>query len=362
MIFLPLVAALEVAFPKVKIMQLTDLHFGEGSLQDKMSIKHMENLLEWEKPDCVVITGDMVSGYAWPGEKGWYEKLYSKYVSAFVKFGVPWALTLGNHDTEADLEGRQIMELDSKHNLSLSRESFSFLSHSSNYFVPINYKGELRFVLWLLDSGNRNHCDGLYGYDCVHKDQIEWLSSVQDTLKAARGSVPQGLVFMHIPPPEFMLTWNSRTSKGSKYENVACWANHSNYFVESLQSILGVVAGHDHFNDYEGKYLGVKLYYGRKTGYGGYGPRPYMTQGARIFEVNLTNYFVESWIREENGNVLVQEKMQGDLFLQTVCAESQEPPTFWVALVGILASIALILGCFFAKKRVASHKTSRLII
>ena len=34
----------------------------------------------------------------------------------------------------------------------------------------------------------------------------------------------------------------------------------------------GVFCGHDHNNDFCGNHFGVSLFYGRKTGYGGYGP------------------------------------------------------------------------------------------
>ena len=38
------------------------------------------------------------------------------------------------------------------------------------------------------------------------------------------------------------------------------------------ENTLGVFAGHNHNNDFRGRYLGIDLFYGRKTGYGGYGP------------------------------------------------------------------------------------------
>ena len=34
----------------------------------------MKKLIEWEKPDLAILTGDMVSGYAWDNSTGWYEK------------------------------------------------------------------------------------------------------------------------------------------------------------------------------------------------------------------------------------------------------------------------------------------------
>ena len=32
------------------------------------------SVLEYEKPDFVALSGDMVSGFAWDGRKGWFEE------------------------------------------------------------------------------------------------------------------------------------------------------------------------------------------------------------------------------------------------------------------------------------------------
>ena len=38
--------------------------------------------------------------------------------------------------------------------------------------------------------------------------------------------------------------------------------------------MIGMFVGHDHANDYVNDYEGLKIGYGRKTGYGCYGPPP----------------------------------------------------------------------------------------
>jgi hypothetical protein len=43
----------------------------------------MKNLIDWEKPDLAVLTGDMVSGYAWDHTEGWYQKHWLKWTEAF---------------------------------------------------------------------------------------------------------------------------------------------------------------------------------------------------------------------------------------------------------------------------------------
>jgi predicted MPP superfamily phosphohydrolase len=56
-----------------KFVQFTDIHFGEGADKDLGSQNVIRKVLETEKPDFAVITGDVVSGYAWDGKTpGWY--------------------------------------------------------------------------------------------------------------------------------------------------------------------------------------------------------------------------------------------------------------------------------------------------
>lgn len=71
-----------------------------------------------------------------------------------------------------------------------------------------------------------------------------------------------------------------------------------------------VFCGHDHDNDFWGDYNGIKLFYGRKTGYGGYGPPWYMQRGARVIEFSVADddsVTMDSWIREENGNTVEKQ-------------------------------------------------------
>ena len=59
---------------KLKIIQITDIHYGEDERKDAATTKKLKELINWEKPDMAILTGDMVSGYAWDKSSGWYEK------------------------------------------------------------------------------------------------------------------------------------------------------------------------------------------------------------------------------------------------------------------------------------------------
>ncbi len=42
--------------------------------------------------------------------------------------------------------------------------------------------------------------------------------------------------------------------------------------MKEMNDIKALWVGHDHKNDFHGDFHGITLGYGRKTGYGGYGP------------------------------------------------------------------------------------------
>ena len=250
------------------------------------------------------------------------------------------------------------MRMDASQDLSLSRPPLSFLNHSSNYYVPITRHGQLVFLLWLLDSGNRNHCLNRHGYDCVHEDQTRWLQSTQQAIFDATGRHVPGFVFMHIPPPEFISLWEEGYPLGYKYEDVSCWAANSG-FVQSVANIVGIGVGHDHFNDYSGHWNGVELYYGRKTGHAGSGPYPYFMRGARSYLIDVGTGEVESYIRDEAGSVVVHNESEGLRHMQTLCAESSgwsltahnTLDALSLLLGGGLCCVILYLGCARNKLR-----------
>jgi predicted MPP superfamily phosphohydrolase len=89
---------------KFKILQLTDLHYSEGEDRDQNNHDMITNLLNYEKPDMVANTGDVVSGYNWNGEDHpWTEIYWNKFAQTVQDLGYYWASTAGNHDTQGDL-------------------------------------------------------------------------------------------------------------------------------------------------------------------------------------------------------------------------------------------------------------------
>jgi len=77
--------------------------------------------------------------------------------------------------------------------------------------------------------------------------------------------------------------YNTQSIHGLRKEGVGCPSVNTGLFDVLVKlGIRAVFSGHDHNNDYHGFLEGVNLVYGRKTGFGGYGPPISMRRGARL--------------------------------------------------------------------------------
>ena len=63
-LFVCLTLAVQLKFNngKFRIMQVTDTHISDSEEKDNNTISNLSKMLEYEKPDFVVITGDLISG------------------------------------------------------------------------------------------------------------------------------------------------------------------------------------------------------------------------------------------------------------------------------------------------------------
>ena len=145
---------------------------------------------------------------------------------------------------------------------------------------------------------------------------MEWFREEHYKIPASHPSKGRGILFTHIPIPEYLDLWNNAAIAGTKNEGVACGAVNTGVFaaLKEQPTVEWVTCGHDHNNDYWGHYQGINLAFGRKTGFGSYGPAPFV-RGARIFEFTEAPYSVDSWIREDGGNLLRQDSLRQRGFL-----------------------------------------------
>jgi predicted MPP superfamily phosphohydrolase len=86
-----------------KILQFTDLHFGEDDVLDFNSKTLMSVMIDRIKPDLVVLSGDMFSGHSerCHGEEpipNCYKRGWNQYTAPMTALRQPYAIILGNHD------------------------------------------------------------------------------------------------------------------------------------------------------------------------------------------------------------------------------------------------------------------------
>ncbi|KAJ3306046.1 purple acid phosphatase [Kappamyces sp. JEL0829] len=342
---------------KFKILQLADLHYEN----DPSNIYHNQRitgeLLDLERPDLVLFSGDQLSGWAVKN----YSVIYGKVVAELQKRDIPWLAILGNHDRESDLEPKDILKLDASFDLSYT-QAVPGLVNSGNlldYIVPI--VDELHNPLyWLvcMDSG-RSECNGREdNAGCISSDQLEWLSS---TFTEELHQNKTSLGFVHQPFAEFNSVYHYYSTFGLHGESVGCPRRDSGaYSVFASLPFHSIYVGHDHNNDYQGQVNGngPRLTYGRKTGYGSYGPDQF-ARGARVIELDRDGKTVSTWIRTAVGVEKDPAEHAPQPGLYRGCGEAEYLLWIRYSLVALtLLLLLVVLFYYYVRRRACLRHNS----
>ncbi len=281
-----------------KIAQFTDIHFKPGVPESEPSLGLIKYILETEQPDLVAFTGDIVTGR--PAADGWKAVL-----APVVEAGIPFAVTLGNHDDEHDLSRQQIREL-LKTFPGYEGKKPDAKSDFGDYLVKVNAENkEENALLWFLESNAYSTLDSVKGYGWFSHDQVNWYrkQSRNNTLKS--GEKLPALAYFHIPLPEYKTAFDSEAKrKGQRNEKECSPDINTGMFTAMLfeGDVMGTFVGHDHVNDYIVNHYGIGLAYGRwsggKTTYGD------LQHGSRIVVLEKGKKHFKTWIRLRDGQVV----------------------------------------------------------
>lgn len=284
-----------------KVLQLTDIHFGGGWMSAERDVSAMAavaTMIEAEKPDLVVVTGDMA--YPVPFQAGTFNnKNGAVYLAELMEsLGVYWTLSFGNHDTEAyslyDREAVSEFYLDEKYEHCIFEKGPDDVDGFGNQVIKVkNSEGLITQALFVFDS--HSYIDGDYfgifwKYDDVHDNQIEWYKKRIEQMNShnqklnGKSETVKSLVFLHIPFEEYLFAWQEFAENGYKdTENVkykygivgetgklvysGIYENNLFETMLELGSTQGVFCGHDHFNNFSVNYKGIDLTYGYSVDY-----------------------------------------------------------------------------------------------
>ncbi|MBQ7121955.1 MAG: metallophosphoesterase [Clostridia bacterium] len=296
---------------EIKVIQLSDTHFGGGWMsikKDSMAMNAVAAIISAEKPDLVIVTGDMA--YPVPFQAGTFNnKSGAKLLAELMEtLGVYWTASYGNHDTEAYsfFDREEITDFYSQYPHCLVREGAADVDgYANQVFNVINSDGMITRSLFTIDS--HSYVDGdifgiMWKYDNIHENQIEWYKSVieennkHNEMKILSSSqsdfgqkyinflnVPSS-VFLHVPLSEYKDAWNEyadngyKDTKNVKYNYGAAGESgkvvypgiyEDNFFETMLElgSTDSVFCGHDHLNNFSINYKGIDLTYSYSIDY-----------------------------------------------------------------------------------------------
>lgn len=293
-----------------KIVQFTDLHWMDGRTEDLQTRALMEAVLDAEQPDFVVFTGDVIyTGPVSPGkaECEHPEQAFRDAVAAVEERSIPWAFVFGNHDTESRITPDELMQVALQHRHTLAEAGPADIAGTGNYSLTIKGRsGESAAVLYFLDSGSYSELAHVPGYNWVKPSQIRWLTAESARLNRQGGTEKlPALAFFHIPVAEYQEVWDTQICYGNKFERVCSAPVNSGLFAALLEmgDVLGTFCGHDHVNDYSGSLHGIRLSYGRASGFNTYGKEGFK-RGARVILLTEDTKDFDTWLRLEDGSLI----------------------------------------------------------
>ena len=281
-----------------KIVQFTDTHIDLIKGSNLEVYKTIKAVLDIEKPDLVVLTGDVVT-------QNDPQQAYQKLAALFADSHIPWTMVFGNHDSEHNFTRKQLAGFLSGLPLCLNNDQGN-ITGNSNFILTVNGENKKpEALIYCMDSNSYSTLKPeVDGYGWFDLSQIEWYAqeSREYTIRNEMKPLP-ALAFFHIPVPEYNEAWTSKKTAhfGSKNEDVSCAELNSGMFAAMLGcgDIMGVFVGHDHINDYIGICHGIALAYGRVTKKMKDAEDP--LAGSRVIVLREGQRSFDSWIREGSG-------------------------------------------------------------
>ncbi|KAI2621765.1 calcineurin-like phosphoesterase [Hypoxylon sp. NC1633] len=312
---------------KFKIMQLADIHLSTGvghcrdavpdeyeggaCMADFRTLDFVSKLLDEEKPDLVVLSGDQVNGDTAPDA----QSAIFKYAQLLIKHKVPYVSIFGNHDDEGTLPRPNQMALIEQLPYSLSVAGPDDIDGVGNYYIEVLAQGTSKhsaLTVYMLDSHSYSPDERQYsGYDWIKKNQIDWFRQTSEGLKKKHKEythIHMDIAFIHIPLPEYR---EADSPFVGEWREVVTAPKFNSGFRDALveQGVVMVSCGHDHANEYcmlssnkETKRPELWMCYGGGGGFGGYGGYGGYVRRARFFDIDMNEARITTYKRLEYGD------------------------------------------------------------
>lgn len=284
-----------------KIAQFTDTHFYKGGPRSQEVLDNIRAVMEAEKPDLVILTGDIVTGK--PTIESW--EILS---DLLISYKIPYAVTFGNHEDEAEASRLGLLEyLSERPYCLISDDGGEEVKGYGNYLLPVyNQEGTAEKLIFCMDSRSYSLAKdkGVEGYGWFDRSQIRWFAENNQAWLDKNPEL-QSLLFFHIPLPEYGQAFDhGEFRKGVRMEEECSPKINTGMFSELVLqgNVLGTFVGHDHDNNYVAQLYNIALCYGYFSGGNSYGDLP--LNGARLILLEEDKKTFTTWLRRIDGKIL----------------------------------------------------------
>ena len=293
-----------------KILQLTDTHYIAGDPRSERALKNVIEMLDSEKPDLVIHTGDSIFGK--PAEQSLREIF-----APIAERKIPFALAMGNHDGQYDKSRKEVFEIVKTIPYNINQGVEGIYGNTNDLITLSGSDGKPKWAFFLFDSGDSTSDPDIKGYDFIHFDQIDWYRKQSSALREQNGGTPvPALAFFHIPLQEFTygLRYDTHRDLKGNFGEEPCPSNVNSGLFASMKEqkdVQAIICGHDHDDDYAMRWRGTFFIYGRYSGcdtvYNNLKPN-----GARIIELTQDDTSFRSWVRLYGGEITQNLKYPDD--------------------------------------------------
>ena len=286
-----------------RVMMLTD--FQDIDFCSRKSADFLDRVLDYAKPDLVVLGGDQLSDDFKLATPLRVAKALQNILKPMNDRQIPFLFAFGNHDHD-----RNALMTNAKQAALYYRYDYCFAARDgfgpSTYNKLVYSSDGLRpvFNIYVMDTNNKNTADG-GKWDGVHADQVAWYKAKSDELKALNGGqILPSILFQHIPvkeifefftevpegtpgalskpslgvdgyyvlDPDRMISETWRMGELPGCEILTRSTGQYEAWLEKGDLTLGAFFGHDHVNDFVGVTKdGIRLGYTGGFGFATYG-------------------------------------------------------------------------------------------
>lgn len=280
-----------------KIVQFTDTHVDLTKSENLDIFKYLQKIIEIERPDLIVLTGDIVT--ADNPQEG-----FQLFEEIFNKAGTPWVMVFGNHDSEHNVSRNDLADFLQKRPLCLNADKGETDGNSNFVLTLSGNSNKTEALLYFMDSNAYSTIKPLVGgWGWFTYKQVGWYLRKSEEFTKANGGKPYpALAFFHIPLPEYSLALENKKARviGKKRETVCCPEINTGMFAAMVESgdVMGTFTGHDHYNDYVVGYYDIALAYGRASKLRNQ-KKPAL--GGRVIVLKEGKREFDTWIRQMDG-------------------------------------------------------------